>query len=78
MKRILITVLITLFCFGIGATSFIVNDLSNYVKWYQTDVRPTMDKKKQNKEEHKKKDHYQNKPNDQQDAVHWEHNRDNK
>lgn len=48
MKRILITVLLTIFCFGIGLTSLIVNDLSNLNKWYQTEVRPTM-----HKEEHR-------------------------
>lgn len=51
MKRILITVLITLFCFGIGATSFVVNDLSSYVKWYQTELKPNMDKNKKDKEQ---------------------------
>lgn len=44
MKRILITVLLTIFCFGIGLTSLVVNDLSNLNRWYQTEVRPTMHK----------------------------------
>lgn len=67
MKRILITVLLTIFCFGIGLTSLIVNDLSNLNKWYQTEVRPTMhkedhrdihkmnDRKNENKKEQSKK-----------------------
>lgn len=46
MKRILITVLLTIFCFGIGLTSLVVNDLSNLNHWYQTEVRPTMHKEK--------------------------------
>lgn len=57
MKRILITVLITLFCFGIGATSFVVNDLSSYVKWYQTELKPNMDKNKKDKEQMRRQEH---------------------
>lgn len=59
MKRILITVLITIFCFGIGATSFAVNDLSNLNDWYQNEVKPVTEQnhhKIKKDSEHKEKD----------------------
>ncbi|WP_295789752.1 hypothetical protein [uncultured Veillonella sp.] len=71
MKRILITVLITLFCFGIGATSFVVNDLSSYVKWYQNELQPNMEKNKKDKAQQKRQ---------KEEEKHWErtkHNQDN-
>ena len=44
MKRILITVILTIICFGIGVTSFAVNDLSNLTTWYRVEVRPAIEK----------------------------------
>ncbi|MDY3973497.1 MAG: hypothetical protein SOY76_02550 [Veillonella caviae] len=68
MKRILITVLITLFCFGIGATSFVVNDLSSYVKWYQNELQPNMEKNKKDKEQQRRQ---------KEEQKHWEHTKHN-
>ena len=61
MKRILITVILTIICFGIGVTSFAVNDLSNLTTWYRVEVRPAIekayhDKKHEKTEERKDKE----------------------
>ena len=62
MKRILITVILTIICFGIGVTSFAVNDLSNLTTWYRVEVRPAIEKayhdKKHEKTEDRKKINY--------------------
>lgn len=55
MKRILITVILTIICFGIGVTSFAVNDLSNLTTWYRVEVRPAIEKAYHDKK-HDKKD----------------------
>ena len=56
MKRILITVILTIICFGIGVTSFAVNDLSNLTTWYRVEVRPAIEKAYHDKKHEKTED----------------------
>ena len=56
MKRILITVILTIICFGIGVTSFAVNDLSNLTTWYRVEVRPAIKKAYHDKKQEKTED----------------------
>lgn len=55
MKRILITVILTIICFCIGVTSFAVNDLSHLTTWYRAEVKPAIEKVHHDKK-HDKKD----------------------
>ena len=56
MKRILITVILTIICCGIGVTSFAVNDLSNLTTWYRVEVRPAIEKAYHDKKHEKTED----------------------
>jgi hypothetical protein len=54
MKKILITAILSLFCLGIGFTSFIVNDITHITSWYTDYGKQVVHFEKQEKDHHRK------------------------
>lgn len=55
MKKILIAALITIFSFGVGATSFAVNDIASLNNWYLNNIKPI---EQSHHHDHQDKRHY--------------------